>query len=96
VDRVLTMIEPVRAAGGAVLFVQLTCEREVLLQRVQTDARRARGKLTDPKVLVDLFDLSATLPFEPHMRIDTAYLLPADATAQIAEHYSLLLQPKEL
>jgi hypothetical protein len=90
VERVRTMIEPIRAAGGAILFVQLTCDREELLQRVQSDARRAQRKLADPKILVDLYDLSATLPFEPHFRIDTTHLLPADAAAQIAEHYFLL------
>ncbi len=37
VDRVRTMIEPVRVAGGAVLFVQLACDREELLTRVQND-----------------------------------------------------------
>jgi AAA domain len=60
VDRVRTMIETVRLAGGTVLFVQLACDREELLVRVQTDARRAHNKLTDPDVLVDLFDLDAT------------------------------------
>jgi hypothetical protein len=52
VDRVQAMIEPVCAAGGTVLFVQLACDREELLVRVQTDARRAHDKLIDPKVLV--------------------------------------------
>jgi hypothetical protein len=67
VDRVQAMIEPVCAAGGTVLFVQLACDREELLVRVQTDARRAHDKLIDPEVLVELFDLDATLPFEPHL-----------------------------
>jgi hypothetical protein len=67
VDRVQAMIEPVCAAGGTVLFVQLACDSEELLVRVQTDARRAHDKLIDPEVLVELFDLDATLPFEPHL-----------------------------
>ncbi len=75
-DRVRAMIEPVCAAGGTVLFVQLKCDREELLVRVQTDARRAHNKLTDPEVLVNLFDLDATLPFDPHLRIDTTRMPP--------------------
>ena len=89
VDRVRTMIEPVRLAGGTVLFVQLACDREELLVRVQTDARRAHNKLTDPEVLVDLFDLNATLPFDPHLRIDTTHLSPTEAAARIASHFAL-------
>jgi len=43
VERVRMMIEPVRVAGGAVLFVQLACDRVELLTRVQNDARRRRA-----------------------------------------------------
>ena len=94
VERVRMMIEPVRVAGGAVLFVQLACDRDELLTRVQNDARRARSKLTDPQVLVDLFDLDATLPFEPHLRIDTTCVPPAEAAARMARHFGLpLLEP---
>src|SRR5579859_7754515 len=89
VDRVRTMIEPIQLAGGTVLFVQLACEREELLVRVQTDARRAHDKLTDPDILVDLFDLDATLPFDPHLRIDTTQLSPTEAAARIASHFGL-------
>src|SRR5260221_7499298 len=35
VERVRMMIEPVRVAGGAVLFVQLACDHDELLTRVQ-------------------------------------------------------------
>jgi hypothetical protein len=86
-----TMLEPVRAGGGPVLFVQLACAREELLVRVQSDSRRARGKLTDPQVRLDRYELFATMPFEPHLRLDTTHLPPASAAAQIAAHYSLPL-----
>jgi chloramphenicol 3-O-phosphotransferase len=94
-DRVRAMIEPVCAAGGTVLFVQLKCDREELLVRVQTDARRAHNKLTDPEVLVNLFDLDATLPFDPHLRIDTTRMPPAEAAATIARHFSLPMFPAD-
>ena len=89
VERVRMMIEPVRVAGGAVLFVQLACDRDELLTRVQNDAGRAQSKLIDPQVLVDLFDLDATLPFEPHLRIDTTCVPPVEAAARIARHFGL-------
>ena len=90
---VRTTIEPVTSSGGTVLFVQLACDRAVLLERVQSDSRRARNKLTDPQVLVDHYELGATLPFEPHVRIDTTHTPPAEAAAYIAEHFVLPVLP---
>ena len=92
-EAIRTMLEPVRTGGGSVLFVQLACAREELLVRVQSDSRRARGKLTDPQVLVERYDLFATMPSEPHLRLDTTHKSPAQAAAQIATHYSLPLLP---
>src|SRR5688572_5762025 len=67
-EAVQGMLEPIRDGGGTVLLVQLMCARDELLQRVQSESRRVQGKLTDPSVLVDLYDLTATLPVEPHLR----------------------------
>jgi len=89
VARVRTMIEPVRAAGGAILFVQLVCDREELLRRVQRDERLTQRKLTDPRVLVELYDLTTVLPFEPQLRLDVTATPPAEAALQIAEHFQL-------
>ena len=52
-----------------------------------------RDRLTDPQVVAKRYDLSAALPFEPHLRIDTTDMSPAEAAAQIAAHYSLPLLP---
>lgn len=89
---VQTMLEPVRDGGGTVLFVQLACAREELLMRVQSEGRRARGKLTDPRRLTDMlerYDLFASLPFAPHLRLDTTHTPPDAAAARIAAHYGL-------
>lgn len=92
VDRVRMIIEPVLLGGGQVLFVHLVCDREALRGRVQRDDRRAHNKLTDPDVLVRLFDLRATLPFTPHLRIDTTNMVPAKAATHIATHFDLPLR----
>jgi shikimate kinase len=84
-----TMLEPIRAGGGSVAFVQLACEREDLVRRVQNESRRRHDKLTDPRVLLERYDLTATVPFAPHLRLDTTHLSPADAAARIAAHYDL-------
>jgi hypothetical protein len=64
----------------------MNCSGECRLRRKDYE------KLTDPNVLVDLmerFDLYATLPFEPTLRIDSTHIVPKDVGAQIAAHYSL-------
>jgi shikimate kinase len=90
-ETIETMLEPVRAGGGTVVFAQLQCDRDDLVRRVQNESRRRSEKLTDPRVLLERYDLTTTLPFTPHLRLDTTHLSPADAAAQIAGHYALLL-----
>lgn len=88
-----SMLEPVTAAGGSVLGVQLTCTREELFARVQNDSRLAYDKLTDARVLAEISqrsDLFARLPIEPQLRIDSTHLSPSEAAARIAAHYRLL------
>jgi len=94
IEAVRTMLEPVWARGGTVLFVQLVCAREELLTRVQSESRRARGKLVDPQALLEQYELFVTMPFEPHLRLDTTHVPPAGAATKIATHYSLPLLPK--
>lgn len=90
-DRLRLVTEPIRAAGGTMLFVQLVCDRETLLVRVQADDRRVRGKLTNPQTLVDMYDLEARLPFEPQLRLDVTQLTPPATAARIARHFELLV-----
>ena len=78
-----------RAGGGTVAFVRLECEREELVRRVQNESRRRHEKLTDSRVLLERYDLTVTLPFTPHLRLDTTRLSPAEAAARVAEHYAL-------
>jgi hypothetical protein len=85
--------EPVWSADGQVLFVQLACDRGELLGRVQSESRRALDKLTDPQRLMAEFDLDVTLPFEPHLRIDSTHLAPAEVARQIVSHFALPLLP---
>ena len=93
VARVRTMIAPIRAAGGAVFFVQLHCDREELLRRVQRDTRLAQQKLTDPLVLVEMYDLAATLPFEPQLWLDVTTTPSEEAARQIVEYFQLDVAP---
>lgn len=93
-EAIQRIVEPVYAGGGTVLFVQLTCERDVWLARVSNESRRAEDKLTGPEHAVGLFhgrDPFSTMAVEPSLRIDTTRLLPAESAARIAAHYALPL-----
>ncbi|MCC7367669.1 MAG: AAA family ATPase [Chloroflexi bacterium] len=80
------MLGPVLEHGGRPLFVQLTCEREEWLRRVQSASRAALNKITDPAFAVSFLEqhnLHATMPFEPHLAIDTSGREPDDVAREI-------------
>jgi hypothetical protein len=89
------ILEPVRAGGGAVAFVQLVCDRDELVRRVQLESRRRQDKLTEPEVLLARYTLTPppTLPVGPHLRLDTTRTPPAQTAARIAAHYGLPGRP---
>lgn len=76
----------VEAAGGRVLFVQLTTPLSVLAARVSDNGRRAHGKLLDPlrlRTIVQDHDLTPLAP--DHLILDTSVLSPPEAATRI-EH----------
>src|SRR5262249_11338893 len=88
-----TMLAPFFEAGTLVQFVQLACSRDQLLERVQRESRRAHDKLVDPVRLLELLEThgmdTATVPFTPHLRIDTTRLSARMAAEQIVADYGL-------
>ena len=88
-DAMRGMLEPVYAGGGTVAFVRLTCARDELVRRVQSQSRRVRKKLTDPTRLLAEYDLDAVIPLEPQITLDTTDVPPRAAARRIAAHYSL-------
>jgi adenylate kinase family enzyme len=92
VDAWRTMLEPVEAEGGAVLFVQLTCERDELFRRVEQESRRALDKLVSRVGLMELLDrgdMFSPGPFGPHLRLDVTRIAPSDAATAIIQHYGI-------
>jgi hypothetical protein len=86
------MLEPVEAEGGAVLFVQLTCERTELLRRVEQDSRRRLDKLVDRVRMTELlerFHLFSPVSFGRQFSLDITHLPPSDAAATIVQHYGI-------
>lgn len=92
IEPIAQMVEPVRAQGGSVLFVQLVCEEAELLTRVKNESRKIHGKLTDADRLRERLtgkEMDKSLPFQPHLRLDNARLAADQAAARIAEYFSL-------
>ena len=85
-------VELVGRNGGTVLFVQLAATWETLAQRVTLRSRRQHGKLSDPEPLremLDRWDFTATVPFEPNLTIDTEEHTPDAAVDEIIGHFGL-------
>jgi hypothetical protein len=85
-------VDLVEANGGTVLFVQLTASREALSDRVTLPSRASHGKLTDPAPLLkmlDRWDFTAGVPFEPNLAIDTEALAPQATVDEIIAHNGL-------
>jgi shikimate kinase len=87
-----TMLEPVRAEGASVHFVQLTCERDELFRRITGDSRRTLDKLIDPGRLADLldrFDMFSPAPVGEHLRLDVTHVAPSKSATRIIQHYGI-------
>jgi chloramphenicol 3-O-phosphotransferase len=82
----------VRAEGGRVLFVELTCPSSVQEERVEATSRAEFGKIRSVQVLRELresgaFDVGA-LP-DSGLKIDTSKVGPAEAARTIAQFFGL-------
>ena len=81
----------VEAAGGRLLFVQLTAPLSVLMDRVGADGRRAHGKLLDPVRLRTMVQHHDLTPLKPdHLVLDTSVLSPSDAAIRIEHALALV------
>jgi hypothetical protein len=81
------MVDVVDAAGGKVLFVELTCPRELQLQRLGAESRRRFGKLTSAVLYAQIeqqggFEFAPLPP--PLLQIDTGEHSAEEAAALIA------------
>ena len=82
------LVESIQSVGGNVVFVELQCAPEVVLQRLGSPGRIHFRKLTDPHLYRVLEEQGAfafpPLP-KPLLRIDTSELPPQEAAEKIAK-----------
>ena len=82
----------VKRHGGKVFFVRLYCDRKELAERLVKPERRVLGKLTEKKILEDLYrvhDLDSEVPLQSSLSIDTGMNSPRKAARMIVQHYKL-------
>ena len=83
-QRVVSVIE---AAGGQVIFIELTCPEPEIERRLESKDRARYGKLRNLEVYRQLRDAGAfeypPLP-KPALSLDTGKLSPREAARQIA------------
>ena len=84
-------IEVVEAAGGKLIFVELTCAEEELERRIEDASRKEFGKLASVAQYRSLKDANAfNFPKLPKgISVDTTAQLPADSARLIGEHVTL-------
>lgn len=82
--KVRDFIHTIESNGGKVLFVELTANREDLVNRVDNDSRKRYKKLTDPTIMKTITeDMSVySIPFVESLKINTSVTDP-DASAEI-------------
>ena len=92
-DPTVTQVcEVVERHGGCVKFVQLTCARDILDQRVQAHGRSAMGKLTDITMVRQLHEqheLFSSIPNRESLVIDNSEVAPRVAAERIIAHYGI-------
>jgi len=82
----------VRKHDGRVCFVRLYCDKQELMKRVSTKARRSMGKISRKEKLDSLlkkYEPDMEVPFQPSLSIDTTYLPAKKSATMIARHYKL-------
>ncbi|SDF46355.1 AAA family ATPase [Limimaricola pyoseonensis] len=83
------------ANGGHMALVYLSCSKATLLERVQEEDRRRRGKISSAEALAAHLERNAfaALPRDACLHLSTEDTSPADNAVAIARHFDLSVGP---
>jgi shikimate kinase len=82
------LLEQVTKYGGEVTFIQIYCEKEVLLQRVKEDSRKEFQKVKSEEALQNTLsnsDQMSSISFVASTRIDNTHLSAEEAVQKVLE-----------
>ena len=90
-ENVRDFIRTIESNGGNVLFVEITADREDLINRVDNDSRKKFKKLVDPVIMRNITeDMSVySIPFVESLRINTSVLSADESVDVIVNEFSL-------
>ena len=78
----------IKKSGGEIYFIQLTCSKEKLMERVTNPSRKKFGKIKDPtklQWLLEKYDLET--PFvDTNYTIDNSNKSPSEVAQEIKSH----------
>ncbi|MDE1860385.1 MAG: AAA family ATPase [Candidatus Micrarchaeota archaeon] len=86
------VIRSVEKHGGKVHFVQLYCDKDVLLRRVRGKSRTEFYKIRSSRKLDELlhkYNHMSTIPFRSSLFVDNTSITPRQAAMKIASYYKL-------
>lgn len=86
------MINSIENNGGQVRLVHLSCDPDILLQRVSDDSRRAYSKITDEALLTEIlgnYDVLSAYPDRPSLSLNTSRMSAEEIAAKILLELSL-------
>lgn len=84
-------IQKVVQNGGEVKFIELTADRQDLINRVDNESRKKFKKLTDPKIMAEITESmdTFTIPHVEALTINTSTTDPGHASEIILKHLDL-------
>lgn len=85
-------LDPYEIRGGRVCLVQLTCEKQVLFQRVSMESRVQARKLASAEILrgyLQQYELFTAIPGYESLTIDNTNLPPEGVASRIREHFQI-------
>ncbi len=90
-ENVRDFIRTIESNGGNVLFVEVTADREDLINRVDNDSRKKFKKLVDPVIMRNITeDMSVySIPFVESLKINTSVLSADESVDVIVNEFSL-------
>ena len=90
-DNVRDFIKTIEDTKGEVLFVELSANKEDLINRVDNESRRKYKKLTDPAIMEKIVQNMGiyTIPFVDSLNINTSYTTPDESVEIIVNKLKL-------
>jgi shikimate kinase len=91
-SNVRDFVKTIEDNGGKVLFVELSANKNDLIERVDNESRKKYKKLIDPAIMETLTeDMSIySIPFVDSLKINTSESTPDESAQRIVETFKLV------